>query len=384
MSFSDLLRLGFFGMRTRPLRAVLSALGIAIGIAAVVAVIGIPASSAQSLRDKMSKLGTNLLMAEPGQTFGGQDSFLPDESVPMARRIGPVTGASATGAVSAKVRRSDLVPASDTLGLSVSAAQPDLLSVLQGKLRLGRFVDGAASKSVVLGSTAASRLGVSRLGVQLWIDGQWFTVVGILDPMPLSPEIERSVLVSWETARASFGFDGHPTTVYVRTTDSAVEDVRNVLGASLNPAHVNEVRVSRPSEALEASRIAESSYSSLFLGLGAVALLVGGVGVANTMVISVLERRREIGLRRALGATRRQVRGQFLAESVLLSGLGGLVGVLAGVAVTAGYSVSQRWPAVIPLPALLGGVGAAMLVGMVAGVYPAVRAARLSPTEALA
>ncbi|TWP50121.1 ABC transporter permease [Lentzea tibetensis] len=369
-------------MRTRPLRAVLSALGIAIGIAAVVAVIGIPASSAQSLRDKMSKLGTNLLMAEPGQTFFGDNASLPDTAVPMARRIGPVTGASATGAVSAKVRRSDVVPTSDTLGLSVQAAHPDLLDVLRGKVRTGKFVSDG--KTVVLGSTAASRLGVERLGVQVWIDGQWFTVVGILEPMPLSPEVERSVLVSWDTAREAFGFDGHPSTVYVRTDEDAVEDVRGVLGATLNPANTNEVRVSRPSEALEAARIAESSYSGLFLGLGAVALLVGGVGVANTMVISVLERRREIGLRRALGATRRQVRGQFLAESVLLSGLGGLVGVLAGIAVTAGYSVSQRWPAVIPLPALLGGVGAAMLVGMVAGVYPAVRAARLSPTEALA
>jgi putative ABC transport system permease protein len=378
-------RLGAHGMRTRPLRAILSALGIGIGIAAMVAVVSIPASSQQALREQLAALGTNLLTAAPGHTIMGADAALPDTAVPMVKRIGPVTDVSATGTVDTTIRRTDKVDDAETSGISVLAARPDLLALLRGSLHVGEFLDqvGENFPTVVLGSVAATRLGVTRYGTQVWLGNQWFTVVGILDAMPLAPSIERAALVGWSVAR-TLGFDGHPTTVYVRAEDARVEDVRAVLGATINPEAPLEVQVSRPSEALEAKRLTETSFSALFLGLGGVALLVGGVGVANTMVISVLERRREIGLRRAVGASRRQVRGQFLAESVLLSLLGGIVGVLVGVGVTAGYALTREWPAVFPPIALLGGVGVAAVVGAIAGAYPAMRAARLSPTEALA
>jgi putative ABC transport system permease protein len=381
----DVGRLGAHGMRTRPLRAILSALGIGIGIAAMVAVVSIPASSQQALREQLAALGTNLLMASPGQTIMGGDASLPMTAVPMVARIGPVTDVSATGGVDATVRRTDQVDEDDTSGISVRAARTDLLRVLRGSVYRGKFLDQVTENfpTVVLGSVAATRLGVDRVGGQVWLGDRWFTVAGILNGMPLSPEIERSALIGWPIAE-KLGFDGHPTTVYVRADEADVENVRGVLGATINPEAPMEVRVSRPSDALAAKRLTETSYNALFLGLGGVALLVGGVGVANTMVISVLERRREIGLRRALGASRRQVRGQFLAESVLLSLLGGIVGVLVGVGVTAGYALTREWPAVFPPIALLGGVGVAAVVGALAGAYPAMRAARLSPTEALA
>ncbi|MEC3981165.1 ABC transporter permease [Amycolatopsis sp. H20-H5] len=390
LGLRDVLSLGAHGMRTRPMRAVLSALGIGIGIAAMVAVLAIPASGAQALHDKLAALGTNLLAAGPGQTLFGKDAKLPESAVPMAKRIGPVTAASAVGATGQTVRRNDKIDQGETSGLAVYAATPDLLGVVGGALRDGTFLNQANGKFpvTVLGAQAAARLGIDRIDPahprQVWIGNQWFTVVGVLGPMPLAPEIERSVLVGWDAAKQLLGFDGHPQTVYVRAQESQVDSVRQVLAQTLSPSAANEVEVRRPSDALAAQKITEDTYSALFLGLGGVALLVGGVGVANTMVISVLERRREIGLRRALGATKRQIRGQFLAESVLLSGLGGLAGVLVGVLVTAAYALSQGWPAVLPVGALLGGVGVAALVGAVAGAYPAMRAARLPPTQALA
>jgi putative ABC transport system permease protein len=407
----DVLRVGAVGLRTRPLRAFLSALGIAIGIAAMVSVVGISSSSRAEVDRMLAALGTNLLTVEPGQTFFGDDAQLPEESVSMIGRIGPVSSVSATGRVpDTAAYRSDRIPAPETNGLSVRAASLDLLPVVGGELATGTWLNAATAEypAVVLGSAAADRLGIRRPWASSTGDGssaggssagasaagggsvvvrvgnREFAVVGVLKPVPLAPELDSSVLVGWPAAERYLGFDGHPTTVYTRSADQHVEGVRAVLPATANPGAPNEVQVSRPSDALAAQEATDSAFTGLLLGLGAVALLVGGVGVANTMVISVLERRAEIGLRRSLGARRGQVRTQFLAESLLLSALGGAGGVLLGIGVTAAYAGLQGWPAVVPAWATLGGVGATLVIGGLAGLYPAIRAARLAPTEALA
>ncbi|MDQ0944297.1 putative ABC transport system permease protein [Streptomyces sp. V1I1] len=307
----------------------------------------------------------------------------------LVSRIGPVRSVSAIGALDdAKVYRTGKIPLAETNGLGAYAARTDLPATTGAELRSGTWLNAATSKypATVLGASAAERLGIGRLGpdTQVLIGQRWFTVVGVLRPTPLAPELDTAALVGWSAARTYLGFDGHPTTIYTRSDDAAVPSVQSVLGGTANPQAPGEVEVSRPSDALAAQQAAGKAFTGLLLGLGAVALLVGGVGVANTMVISVLERRAEIGLRRSLGATRGQIRTQFLAESLLLSALGGVGGAVLGVGVTAGYAVYQGWPAVVPPWAMLGGVGATLAIGALAGLYPAVRASRLSPTEALA
>ncbi|MEO3929071.1 ABC transporter permease [Micromonosporaceae bacterium B7E4] len=384
-----MVRLGGAGLRTRPLRVFLSALGIAIGIAAMVAVVGISSSSRVELDRQLAELGTNLLTVAPGNSLSGDAATLPTESVAMISRIGPVNQVAATGKVpDAKVYRTDKIPSTETGAMSVQATHLNLPQTVSAQITDGVWLNAATAKypAVVLGSAAARRLGMGAAGsdVQVYLGGRWFTVVGILNPVPLAPELDSAALIGWDAARSYLRFDGHPTTVYTRTDDSAVEAVRNVLAATANPQAPNEVNVSRPSDALVARQATNKAFTGLLLGLGAVALLVGGVGVANTMIISVLERRPEIGLRRSLGATRGQIRLQFLAESLLLSAIGGIAGAMLGITVTAIYATTQNWIPVVPAWALGGGFVATLIIGAIAGLYPAIRAARLAPTEALA
>ncbi|GIM91999.1 ABC transporter permease [Paractinoplanes toevensis] len=385
----DLLGVGLVGIRTRKMRAALSSLGIAIGIATMLVVTGIPASSQADLLRTLSALGTNTLQAMPVPDRNPPVT-LPEDAPAMVARIGPVLAASAVANTHAVIRRNDRTDPADGLGLTVLAGRADLLTTLNGRVRAGRFLDATSETlpMVVLGAVAATRLGITGLpvggaGPQVMIGDRWVTVIGILDSVPLSPDIDRAALIGWEAARTLTHFDGHPTVIYLQAEEDQIEAVGAVLPATIDPERPSNVQVTRPSDALAAKRATQSSFSALFLGLAAIALLVGGIGVANTMVISVLERRSEIGLRRALGAHRGQIRAQFITESVVLSAMGGLAGTLLGTAAVAGYAWYQRWPVVIPAGAALAGLAGALLTGVIAGAYPAMRAARLMPTEAL-
>ncbi|WP_432013989.1 ABC transporter permease [Streptomyces cucumeris] len=392
LSPADLLRLGLIGIRTRRMRAALSALGISIGIATMIVVTGIPASSQKALNAELTALGTDRLQAIAHSSIPDAEPVsFPRESVAMVKRIGPVHAVTAVANTHAEVRRTDRNSRLDTAGLTVLAAQRNLPEVINAQVRSGRYLSKATGRlpTAVLGSVAAARLGFRDLRPGdppplVLINDRWFSVIGILRAVPLAPDIDRSVLVGWQAAQSDLGFDRRPTQMFLRAEESAIEDVHAVLPATISPRSPSEVRVSRPSDALAAKRSTEATFSGLFIGLAGVALLVGGIGVANTMVISVLERRREIGLRRALGANRGQIRGQFLTESIVLSGLGGLAGITLGVLGTVGYAAYKGWPPVIPVTAVSSGFGGAVLVGVVAGVYPAIRASRLSPTTALA
>jgi putative ABC transport system permease protein len=387
---ADLAALASIGLRTRKLRATLSALGIAIGVAAIVAVLGLAASAQAALLAEIARLGTNLLTVSNGQTFTGATAELPDAAPGMIARLPGVTAVQDTGTVSGvSVYKSPLIPPIETNALSVDAATLNLPAVAGTSLAQGRFLNAATAREpvAVLGATTAQLLGIDRIrpGLRIWAGHQWFYVTGILNPASYAPEIDSAVLVGFPAAEKYLHFDGHPAQIYVRTADTvaATTTVHNLLSAQADPEDPGQVNVSQPSDALTARADAKGALDTLFLGLGAVALLVGAIGVANIMVISVLERRQEIGLRRALGATRGQIRAQFLAEAMLLSLAGGAAGVIAGTAVTTGYAHAKGWAVVIPPGAWAGGLAAAVSIGALAGLLPAIRAARLSPTQAL-
>ena len=387
LSRRDLMRVGSLGLRSRRVRASLSALGISIGIAAIVGVLGISQSSKAGLLDELAQLG-NLITVQPNNTALGQQTELPTTAEGMVSRIAPVTDVTETGAIAdTYVYRNSFVPVIDTNGISLTASDAALPATLGASLAHGSFINAATAQfpAVVLGADAASLLGIHDLAnpAQVWIGGHWFTVVGILKPVELVTQLDNMAFIGFPIAEHYFAFDGHPTELYLRALPSQVTAVEGVLNATVNPSDPSTVNWNQPSDTLKAQVAAKGAYNGLLLGLGAVALLVGGVGIANVMVISVLERRSEIGLRRALGATRRHIAAQFLAEALLLSILGGLAGTLIGGIATALYAVIQHWSVQIPARAFYGGVGAALIIGAIAGLYPSVRAARLSPTEAL-
>lgn len=383
----DLVGTAWLGLRTRRLRAGLTALGIAIGIAALVAVIGVSSSSRAQLLSTLDELGTDLLRVSPGLTVLGEDATLPDTATAMVDRIGPVTRSSATTAVAASIRRSDQVPASRTNAITVMAAETTVVEALRGDLADGRFLDAATEQvpAVVLGSVAAQRLGITDLAEPrpVAIGNETFQVVGILESFPLAPEIDRAALIGYPVAGELFDTSTSPGTLYVRTTPASVDDVRRVLPATVSPGNPEQVDVSRPSDALAARDAVDTTLTTLLLVLGGVALLVGAVGIANVQIIAVLERRTEIGVRRALGARRRHVAWQFLVESSLLAALGGVGGVAVGTAVTAVVASNRGWSLAVPASALAGGVAVALAIGALAGLVPAARAARLDPALAV-
>ena len=397
LRFDDGLRVASVGLRSRPMRAGLSALGIAIGTAAIVGVLGLSASSQAGLIAELNQLGTNMLTVQAGQSFTGGAANLPLEAPARITLLDNVQQVADTALLKdEKVYRNSMIPAANTHGIEVRAASLNLLSVLSTGVARGDWLnEGTGSEPVaVLGSAAARQLGIDRVfpDQRIWLGGQWFNVAGILNPSPLAPDVDASALIGYPAAQKYLGYvsmvdggakAGPPSTIYVRAATGHEAAVQSLLAQTANPEAPYEVNVSQPSDVLTARAAAAGAFNSLFLGLGVVALIVGAVGVANIMIISVLERRSEIGLRRALGATKNQIRTQFLAESILLASAGGVVGVLVGVAATAVYATAKGWAIVIPVEAWSGGIAAAMLIGALAGLLPAVRASRTAPTVAL-
>ena len=387
LRLKDLFFVALYGVKARKGRAAMTSIGIGIGIAAIVAVTGISSSGRADLLATLESLGTNLIKASPQAGFFGSQEELPESVIGMVERIGPVEEVTSTTQADLLVRRTDFISEFEGGGISTVVTSSELLDVIGGNLTEGRFItDGLSDIPVtVLGSVSAERLGITNLSQpsKILIDDEWFGVVGILNELKIHPDLDRSVFIGYGVAATLFDIDEEPTTIYLRANPNFIEDVVDVLAPSMNPENPDQVEVSRPSDALEAQQAAETAFTNLLLGLGSVALLVGGVAIANVMVMSVLERRMEIGVRRSLGATRREIRYQFLLESVILSGIGGLVGVLLGVAITLGYTNYTNIVFSIPVWQIFGAVLVALLIGAISGVYPAIKASKIQPAEAV-
>ncbi len=385
---ADVARIGLAGLRAGRLRAALAVLGISVGIAALVAVVGVSESSKSNLVAQLNRLGTDLLTVQPGSTFASTtQNELPRRAPAMIAWIPPVRHVTETINTTASVRRTDKIPPYETGGITVLGASTDLPRALDAQLARGTWLNVATVNypAVVLGAGAAHTLGINHLNpaVAVWIGQRWFTVIGILKPVTIAPELDQAALIGIPAAHKFLGVDTHPTTIYVRTDPNQTVAVRDVLARTANPENPQDVAVSRPSDALTAEIAAKGAYNTLLLGLGAIVLIVGAVGIANVMVMAIIQRRTEIGLRRALGATRRHITIQFTAEALILSALGGAAGILAGILITAAYAHTRHWSTTIPPALVPGALAAALAFGLIAGLYPAVRAARLAPTDAL-
>ncbi len=387
LRFGDVVAAGVGSMTRRGARSVLSALGVSIGIAALVAVLGLSESSRAQLGDELSRLGTNLLVVTPGTGFGTQTAPIDEDAAARINHIGAVQQATAVVTTNLTMLRNKWTSTNDTRGLNLVASDGSLVNALNGTLHAGRWPAPAwdTAAVAVIGAKAAQTLGISDLsaGPMVYVGNREVTVVGILDPLTLAPDLDSAVIISRNIANEIAGSTLTPTAIYVRTDETTVDAVRGLLPATVSPLSPEEVQVTRPTDALSAKASADNTFTALFVGLGAVALLVGGIGIANVMIISVIERRTEIGLRRALGARRAHIRRQFLSESIALGLAGGIAGVLFGSVATVVFAKVQGWRVVIPPSAAAVGLGGAVLIGAIAGLYPAVRAARLAPTDAL-
>ena len=387
VGFLDTLRVGVSGIKTRKLRSALSALGITIGIAALIGVLGLSASGSADLMKSLDALGTNLLTIRAGEGFGQNQSELPSTAPKMIGRINPVYEVSTVSKVTGSVYRNDLIDDGRTKGIAIFAVDLNLIRAQRGTINEGSYLSEITAKypMVVLGSVAAERLGINQVSTEqkIWLGKKWFTVVGILDPLPLAADLDRGALIGYDVANELLDHDGNIDVIYVRALPEYIEDVRSVMATTVNPENPEEVQVSRASDVLQARVAADNTFTNLFIGLGAVSLLVGGIGIANVMVIAVIERRNEIGLRRALGATKFHIATQFITESLSLSLIGGAAGILSGILITSVYAATRDWAIVVPLYSVTAGLLASLFIGGLAGFYPAIRAANMPPTEAL-
>ncbi len=386
------MRQALLGLTSRKLRTALTALGISIGIASLISIQGITEANQADARAEIDALGSDFLFITPGTGVTEEAELLSYAPAMLEAHLPALEFVAALYPVDdARARKNELIPEVETGGVTVSAltaADLDLLEPVNGSVAFGRFHDATSVEipAVVLGSLAAERLGIRHLvgHPTINISGSEFAVIGVLDEFEtLNTDLNRTAIVGLNVAIELFEAPDNPGAIYAQVPPEQLDEARDLIPAQANPAAPGEVAVSRPTEALEIREVIDETFARILQALALIVLAVGGIGIANIMVISVIERRGEIGLRRSLGATRKHIASQFIIESTVLSLLGGFLGVGIGVAIVFGYARFKDFEAIIPWFWLSVGVAAAFVLGAIAGLYPAWRASRLDPAEAV-
>lgn len=388
--FRDLLSIAFGGIRARKVRTLLIMLGPVVGVAAMVGAVGLTESAKGDLKARLAELGTNLITAEAGSSFGRQNPTLPKSAVRRVKAIESVERASAVAEVQGVVTLPSRGGESyyQTFPVPVLASDDKLPEVLEVPVRSGRWLEQSdvanKTRAVVLGGGLADEYGVLPGEIRtVTLNGIDYGVVGVLDRVPLEPNLDNAAFITQWAAKHDFDTDGAPTKMYVRTRPGTTEVTSNAIPTAVSLGSSDSVTTKIPSDALEASARADKTLQQTALFAGLLALAVGGLGIANVMSISVIQRSSEIGIRRALGSTRALIALQFLLEALFVGVLGGLVGAVIGVGIVYLVSAIAGWVVVIDYAKMPIWIGLAVFVAAIAGLYPSVKAARMEPLETL-
>lgn len=386
----DLLGVAWAGLAARRTRTLLIMLGPIVGVAAMVGAVGLTESAKGDLKATLSKLGTNLIVAKAGGTFGQQDPVFPEDAVDRARAVPTVTSAAATSELSGVIALPSEGSAEhfEAFPVPVQAADLALPSVLQVPVRSGRWLNetdaSAGTRAVVLGAGLAREYGVVPGEIRtIRLDDIDYGVVGVLGPVALDPSLDNAVFLTQWAAEHDFGTEGKPSRLYIRSEEGRTEETAAAIPTAISLGGPDEVSTEVPTDVLAASARADETLQQTALFAGLLALAVGGLGIANVMSISVIQRASEIGIRRAVGHTRSRIASQFLLEALFVGVLGGLAGAVVGVAVVYGISALAGWVVVVSYGRIPIWMGLALAVSLAAGSAPSVKAARLEPLETL-
>jgi ABC-type antimicrobial peptide transport system permease subunit len=392
----DLLNEAVAGMLARPARTLLTVAGTVLGIAALVATLGLSKTAGSQIVGRFDALAATQVTAEPAQNSsigGAAKPTLPWDVEDRISRLNGVVAVGAYGEVDTGGKAVRAVDIEDRTGQSsaqmhVVAATPGLLSALRGHISTGRWFDQGYSRDqarvVILGAGAAARLNITRIDNQLavYIGDELYVVIGIVGDVARQPDLLNALWMPLGTAQARFKAQS-PSKIVIETAIGAANLIARQTAIALNPNDPTLVRVVSPAEPRRVKQDVQSDVDSLFLLLGVVSLVVGAIGIANVTLVTVMERVGEIGLRRALGATRAHIARQFLVESIVMGFAGGIVGASAGIIVVTGTALSRGWTPVLDLWIPFAAPVLGAFVGLIAGLYPSLRAASLEPVEAL-